>query len=69
MSRFFVSSDFKGKEVFIDGVEAHHMVTVKRFKSGDRVSLFNGNGIECFGKIIDISVNEKSFEKTIRIRH
>ena len=67
MSRFFVSSDFKGKEVVIDGAEAHHMVTVKRFKSGDKVSLFNGNGIECFGEIIDISVNEKSLGKTIRI--
>jgi len=67
MSRFFVSSDFKGKEVFIDGVEAHHMINVKRFKLGDRVSLFNGNGIECFGKIIDIFVNGKSSEKKVRI--
>ncbi|MGR3219583.1 MAG: RsmE family RNA methyltransferase [Candidatus Anammoxibacter sp.] len=67
MSRFFVSSDFKTQNILIDGDEAHHMLTVKRFKVGDNVSLFNGMGEECVGEIIEVSQDEKSRNKSATI--
>lgn len=67
MSRFFVSSGFNDKDIWIDGDEAHHMLTVKRLKVGDNISLFNGRGDECVGKIVDIFQEEKSHKKKAKI--
>ena len=67
MSRFFVSSDFKTRNILIDGDEAHHMLTVKRLKVGDNVSLFNGRGMECVGKIIEVFQDEKTHKKKAKV--
>ncbi|MGR3319198.1 MAG: RsmE family RNA methyltransferase [Candidatus Anammoxibacter sp.] len=67
MSRFFVSSDFKTQNILIDGDEAHHMLTVKRLKVGNSVSLFNGMGDECVGRIIEVFQDAKSHKKKAKI--
>lgn len=67
MHRFFVSSNFNDKVIWINGDEAHHMLTVRRVKIGDKVSLFNGMGEECVGEIVDILQEEKSYNKKAKI--
>src|SRR5262245_14163712 len=44
--RFYTSSPMALGAVLIQGPEAHHLATVCRFRAGDCVSLFNGDGHE-----------------------
>jgi 16S rRNA (uracil1498-N3)-methyltransferase len=44
--RFYTNSPLALGTVFIQGPEAHHLATVCRFRAGDIVSLFNGDGRE-----------------------
>lgn len=67
MDRFFVSSDFNEKEIWINGEEAHHMLNVKRHKAGDSVILFNGEGAECVGEIHEVCHERMPHNKKARI--
>ncbi len=44
--RFFTDKPLSLGGFVLDGPEAHHMGTVRRFAPGDRVVLFNGDGAE-----------------------
>jgi 16S rRNA (uracil1498-N3)-methyltransferase len=54
-NRFYVSSELNGGDIVLQGAEAHHLATVHRLGIGDTVSLFNGNGNEYAGTIIEAS--------------
>ncbi len=51
--RFYTASRLEAGDFVLDGAEAHHMATVRRFKPGDRVILFNGDGGEYPAKIVN----------------
>lgn len=42
--RFYTPDPLPAGEYVLSGPEAHHLATVRRFASGDRVTLFNGDG-------------------------
>lgn len=44
--RFYTPAPLAPGEFVLDGAEAHHLGTVRRFAPGDRVTLFNGDGSE-----------------------
>lgn len=44
--RFFLDGPLGPGDVILDGPEAHHLRTVRRFAAGDAVTLFNGDGHE-----------------------
>lgn len=44
-----------GDFVELEGSEAHHLSSVRRFKEGDPVTLFNGDGHEYPARIVEIS--------------
>jgi 16S rRNA (uracil1498-N3)-methyltransferase len=44
--RFYINSALAPGPVFLQGPEAHHLATVRRFRAGDVVILFNGDGRE-----------------------
>lgn len=62
MSRFYVPKDnVKGKEILVEGEEAHHILDVMRLEEGDEVVVFDGTGKEYQGVI------EESNKKTKHI--
>jgi 16S rRNA (uracil1498-N3)-methyltransferase len=44
--RFFTTEPLGPGEFVLRGDEAHHLAVVRRFRPGDRVTLFNGDGSE-----------------------
>jgi 16S rRNA (uracil1498-N3)-methyltransferase len=44
--RFFTADALGPGEYVLTGPEAHHLTTVRRFQTGDRIILFNGDGNE-----------------------
>ena len=62
--RFYINQDlFEAQTVILDGDEFHHLVNVMRARVGEKVCLFNGNGIFYFGEITQI--NKKNAEISI----
>ncbi len=53
--RFFTDKTLSLGEFILDGSEAHHMGTVRRFVAGDAVVIFNGDGGEYLAQIVAIS--------------
>ena len=51
--RFFTPQLLGLGDVALDGDEAKHMTTVRRFAPGDRVVLFNGDGNEYPASILE----------------
>jgi 16S rRNA (uracil1498-N3)-methyltransferase len=49
--RFFTPSPLAPGEYVLTGPEAHHLIAVRRFAAGDRVTLFNGNGREYIAEV------------------
>ena len=59
--RFYINQNLSDNQtVSIEGEEFHHLANVMRARVGDKVCLFNGNGIFYFGKITQI--NKKNAE-------
>lgn len=56
--RFFTSEPLAPGEFILSGPDAHHLATVRRFAPGDRVTLFNGDGLEYPSEIV--STDRKS---------
>ncbi|MFL5341845.1 MAG: RsmE family RNA methyltransferase [Gemmataceae bacterium] len=50
--RFYTSSALAPGPAVLQGAEAHHLATVRRFRPGDRVVLFNGDGHEYAAEIV-----------------
>lgn len=54
--RFYFNGELnENSKVSLDGEEFHHLANVMRAKAGDKVCLFNGDGVFYFGKITQIS--------------
>ncbi|MDA0658156.1 MAG: RsmE family RNA methyltransferase [Planctomycetota bacterium] len=54
MMRFHaVIPDSSVREMWLEGEEAHHLLNVVRAKPGDRIELFNGNGISVRAEIVE----------------
>src|SRR5437899_3728469 len=52
--RFYTSSALGPGPVVLQGAEAHHLATVRRFRPGDVVVLFNGDGHEYPAEVLDV---------------
>jgi 16S rRNA (uracil1498-N3)-methyltransferase len=52
--RFYTPDSLGPGEYHLTGAEAHHLTTVRRFASGDRIVLFNGDGNEYSAEILSI---------------
>jgi 16S rRNA (uracil1498-N3)-methyltransferase len=53
--RFYVNCPLAPGSVTIEGPEAHHLATVCRFRPGDAVCLFNGDGHEYPAEVLERS--------------
>lgn len=61
--RFYLNCELtSGTSLKLEGPEAHHLVTVRRFRVGDHVSLFNGNGLEHQATIVELGRREVLLE-------
>ena len=56
--RFYTSSPLDHGKTLLQGPEAHHLATVRRFRNGDRVVLFNGDGREYIAEIESVQRNQ-----------
>lgn len=54
----------EGKTITIEGDEFHHLTNVMRSKIGERICLFNGNGIFYFGNVKTIAKKFAEIEIT-----
>jgi 16S rRNA (uracil1498-N3)-methyltransferase len=54
-NRFYTPDSLSPGEFGLSGAEAHHLVSVRRFSPGDRIILFNGNGLEYTAELVDAS--------------
>src|ERR1051326_2564968 len=52
--RFYTSFALAPGPVVLHGPEAHHLATVRRFRAGDAVILFNGDGREYPAEILAV---------------
>jgi 16S rRNA (uracil1498-N3)-methyltransferase len=62
--RFYVNLPLTTGPFTLDGPEAHHLATVSRFRPGDAVCLFNGDGREYPARIIKVARREIALEIT-----
>jgi 16S rRNA (uracil1498-N3)-methyltransferase len=53
--RFYISSPLHPGPIELAGPEAHHLATVCRFRPGDAVCLFNGDGREYPARIVAVA--------------
>src|SRR5262245_38449166 len=51
--RFYINSALAVGPIVLQGPEAHHLATVRRFRQGDVVVLFNGDGHEYPSEVLD----------------
>jgi 16S rRNA (uracil1498-N3)-methyltransferase len=52
--RFYTSDALGPGECRLQGAEAHHLIAVRRFVTGDRITLFNGDGNEYAAEIAGV---------------
>ena len=52
--RFYTNELLSPGEFVLEGAEAHHMGTVRRFVPGNRVVLFNGDGGEYPSDVVSV---------------
>lgn len=52
--RFFTDKPLSPGEFILEGPEAHHLATVRRFDAGDGVVLFNGDGAEYPASVVAV---------------
>ena len=62
--RFYVNLPLRTGPVTVEGAEAHHLATVRRFRPGDRVCLFNGDGKEYRAEITGATRHKVELEIT-----
>src|SRR5262249_13937860 len=62
--RFYINCPLQPGPVFLEGAEAHHLATVRRFRPGDAVCLFNGDGREYPARIVEIQRRNVALEVT-----
>ena len=52
--RFYTPQPLAPGDITLDGPEAHHLSTVRRFEPGDAVTLFNGDGREYAAEVVAV---------------
>jgi 16S rRNA (uracil1498-N3)-methyltransferase len=52
--RFYTPQPLALGDITLDGPEAHHLSTVRRFEPGDAVTLFNGDGREYAADVVAV---------------
>ena len=62
--RFHVNCELAAGLITLRGAEAHHLGTVCRVRRDDPVCLFNGDGHEYPGRVIDVSRKDVTIEIT-----
>jgi 16S rRNA (uracil1498-N3)-methyltransferase len=62
--RFYTNCPLQPGPVILEGPEAHHLATVRRFAPGDLVCLFNGDGREYPARIVQIQRRRVALEVT-----
>ncbi len=60
--RFYINSDCSPGLVVLRGPEAHHLGAVCRVRPGDPVCLFNGDGHEYPGRVVEVTRRDVSIE-------
>jgi 16S rRNA (uracil1498-N3)-methyltransferase len=70
-NRFYTSFPLSAGPVVLQGAEAHHLASVRRFRAGDAVVLFNGDGNEYPAEILatghkSVSLNVLRVETAVR---
>jgi 16S rRNA (uracil1498-N3)-methyltransferase len=60
--RFYTNSALCPGPFILQGAEAHHLATVRRFRPGDRVHLFNGDGAEYPADIVSLDKKSVALE-------
>jgi 16S rRNA (uracil1498-N3)-methyltransferase len=60
--RFYINSDLAPGMVVLRGTEAHHLAAVCRARPGDPVCLFNGDGNEYPGRVMEITRRDVAIE-------
>jgi len=53
--RFFVEVALGPGTIVLEGPEARHLATVRRLETGDAVTLFNGDGHEYVGRVLEVA--------------
>ena len=62
--RFFFDGPLGPGDVTLDGPEAHHLAAVRRFAAGDAVTLFNGDGHEYPGQVVEVGKKRVTIQVT-----
>jgi 16S rRNA (uracil1498-N3)-methyltransferase len=65
--RFFTEQPLGVGEISLDGPEAHHLSTVRRFEAGEVVTLFNGDGAEYPAEILSVAKKSVVLQVTQRL--
>ncbi len=65
--RFFTDEPLSLGEFALDGPEAHHLGTVRRFAAGDAVVLFNGDGAEYPAEIVSVGKKQVILQVLSRV--
>jgi 16S rRNA (uracil1498-N3)-methyltransferase len=60
--RFYINSELAPGMVVLRGPEAHHLGAVSRLRRGEPVWLFNGDGREYAGRIVEITRRDVTVE-------
>jgi 16S rRNA (uracil1498-N3)-methyltransferase len=60
--RYYVNLPLTLGPITLEGPEAHHLATVSRFRPGDEVCLFNGDGQEYSARIVHVKRREVALE-------
>jgi 16S rRNA (uracil1498-N3)-methyltransferase len=62
--RFYINWPLAPGPVELTGAEAHHLATVRRFRVGDAVCLFNGDGREYAARVVHVERRRIALEVT-----
>jgi 16S rRNA (uracil1498-N3)-methyltransferase len=62
--RFYINWPLAPGPVELTGAEAHHLATVRRFRAGDAVCLFNGDGREYAARVVHVERRRIALEVT-----
>jgi 16S rRNA (uracil1498-N3)-methyltransferase len=60
--RFYINWPLQPGTVTLEGTEAHHLATVCRFRPGDQVCLFNGDGHEYPARVTTVQRRQVELE-------
>jgi len=52
--RFYTPLPLEPGDFVLEGAEAHHLATVRRFEPGDRIVLFNGDGHDYPAEVVSV---------------